>query len=45
MNIDKFKVYKIIKEVLNIINIMRNMENKKVMLVAALINLEQMNNQ
>lgn len=45
MNIDKFKVYKIIKEVLNIINVMKNMENKKVMLIAALMNIAQMNNQ
>jgi len=36
---------KIIKEALNIINVMKNMENKKVMLVAALMNLAQMNNQ
>lgn len=45
MNIDKFRVYKIIKEVLNIINVMKNMENKKVMLIAALMNMAQMNNQ
>ena len=44
MNIDKFKIYKIIKEVLNIITLMKNMENKRVMLIAALMNLAGNNN-
>ena len=44
MNIDKFKIYKIIKEVLNIITLMKNMENKRVMLIAALMNLSGNNN-
>lgn len=44
MNIDKFKIYKIIKEVLNIITLMKNMENKRVMLIAALVNLAGNNN-
>ena len=44
MNIDKFKIYKIIKEVLNIIMLMKNMENKRIMLIAALMNLAGNNN-
>ena len=44
MNIDKFRIYKIIKEVLNIITLMKNMENKRVMLIAALMNLAGNNN-
>ena len=44
MNIDKFKIYKIIKEILNIITLMKNMENKRVMLIAALMNLAGNNN-
>lgn len=44
MNIDKFKIYKIIKEVLNIITLMKNMENKRVMLIAGLMNLAGNNN-
>ena len=44
MNIDKFKIYKIIKEVVNIITLMKNMENKRVMLIAALMNLAGNNN-
>lgn len=44
MNIDKFRIYKIIKEVLNIIMLMKNMENKRIMLIAALMNLAGNNN-
>ena len=44
MDLDKLEVYKIIKEILNIISIMKNMENKRVMLIAALLNLTQSNN-
>ena len=44
MNIDKFRIYKIIKEVLNIIILMKNMENKRIMLIAALMNLAGNNN-
>lgn len=44
MNKDKFKIYKIIKEVLNIITLMKNMENKRVMLIAGLMNLAGNNN-
>ena len=41
MDLDKLEVYKVIKEILNIISIMKNMENKRVMLIAALLNLTQ----
>ena len=44
MNIDKFRIYKIIKELLNIIMLMKNMENKRIMLIAALMNLAGNNN-
>ena len=44
INIDKFRIYKIIKEVLNIIMLMKNMENKRIMLIAALMNLAGNNN-
>lgn len=44
MDLDKLEVYKVIKEILNIISIMKNMENKRVMLIAALLNLTQSNN-
>lgn len=44
MNIDKFRIYKTIKEVLNIIMLMKNMENKRIMLIAALMNLAGNNN-
>ena len=44
MDLDKLEVYKVIKEILNIISIMKNMENKRVMLIAALLNLTQGNN-
>ena len=44
INIDKFRIYKIIKEVLNIIMLMKNMENKRIMLIAALMNLDGNNN-
>lgn len=44
MNIDKFRIYKIIREVLNIIMLMKNMENKRIMLIAALMNLAGNNN-
>ena len=44
MNIDKFRIYKIIKEVLNIIMLMKNMENKRIMLIATLMNLAGNNN-
>lgn len=44
MNIDKFRIYKIIKEVLNIIMLTKNMENKRIMLIAALMNLAGNNN-
>ena len=44
MDLDKLEVYKIIKEILNIISVMKNMENKRVMLIAALLNLTQSNN-
>ena len=43
MDLDKLEVYKVIKEILNIISIMKNMENKRVMLIAALLNLTQSN--
>ena len=43
MDLDKLEVYKVIKEILNIISIMKNMENKRVMLIAALLNLIQSN--
>lgn len=43
MNLDKLEVYRVIKEILNIISIMKNMENKRVMLIAALLNLTQSN--
>lgn len=45
MDLDKLEVYKVIKEILNIISIMKNMENKRVMLIAALLNLTQSNNE
>lgn len=44
MDLDKLEIYKVIKEILNIISIMKNMENKRVMLIAALLNLTQGNN-
>ena len=43
MDLDKLEVYKVIKEILNIISIMKNMENRRVMLIAALLNLTQSN--
>ena len=43
MDLDKLEVYKVIKEILNIISMMKNMENKRVMLIAALLNLTQSN--
>ena len=43
MNLDKLEVYRVIKEILNIISMMKNMENKRVMLIAALLNLTQSN--